>query len=218
MNHRERLLAAARDLVQQNGYSEVTARDLVAASGTNLASIGYHFGSKDALLQEAINSLFDEWNERLRQVAMADPDVAPTERVAASWRALLDEFPSHRELFVADIEATARASRSEPLRRRVAAHYDQARERFAETVRAALGAEGERQGIDARAVAAFLLAVGDGLMLQHLVDPDGAPSADDIATALGAALPLAFAAGREPASSYGPSASASRSDANSGDN
>lgn len=194
MNHRERLLAAARDLVQSQGYAGVTARDLVTASGTNLASIGYHFGSKEALLQEAIDSLFDEWNERLRQVAMSDPAATSVERVAASWRALLDEFPSHRALYLADIEATARASRSEPLRRKRADHYRQTREHFAGAVRAALGDKGERQGIDAHAVAAVLVAIGDGLMLQHLVDPDGAPSADAIISALGAALSLALAA------------------------
>ncbi|TDC54322.1 TetR family transcriptional regulator [Actinomadura sp. KC345] len=30
--------------------SHVTARDIAAASGAHLASIGYHFGSKDNLL------------------------------------------------------------------------------------------------------------------------------------------------------------------------
>ena len=194
MGHRESLLAAARDLVQDQGYANVTARDLVAASGTNLASIGYHFGSKDDLLQEAINGLLDEWNEHLRGIAMGDPDAAPTDRVAASWRALLSGLPARRALFTAELEATARAARSEPLRQRVAAHLEQTRELYAEAVTAALGEEGRKQGVDPRAVASFLIAVGDGLLLQHLIDPDGAPSADEIAAALGAALPIAFAA------------------------
>jgi hypothetical protein len=36
------------------GYARTTARDLAAESGANLASIGYHFGSKEALLNEAL--------------------------------------------------------------------------------------------------------------------------------------------------------------------
>jgi AcrR family transcriptional regulator len=36
------------------GYARTTARDIVAASGTNLASIGYHYGSTQALLNAAV--------------------------------------------------------------------------------------------------------------------------------------------------------------------
>ena len=46
MGHREQLLEAARRLLVERGSARITARDLVAESGTNLASIGYHFGSK----------------------------------------------------------------------------------------------------------------------------------------------------------------------------
>ncbi|NHW87893.1 helix-turn-helix transcriptional regulator, partial [Escherichia coli] len=46
MGHRERLLAGARNCLYERGYTRTTARDIVAASDTNLASIGYHFGSK----------------------------------------------------------------------------------------------------------------------------------------------------------------------------
>jgi hypothetical protein len=47
------------------------ARDLVAASGTNLASIGYHFGSKEALLQTALLEASAEWGDELEQVLAA---------------------------------------------------------------------------------------------------------------------------------------------------
>ena len=40
-------------LVQGGPGLGKTARDIVAASGANLASIGYHFGSKEALLSAA---------------------------------------------------------------------------------------------------------------------------------------------------------------------
>ena len=54
MGHREALLDGARRCLLERGYARTTARDLVAASGTNLASIGYHFGSKEALLNGAM--------------------------------------------------------------------------------------------------------------------------------------------------------------------
>ena len=49
-SHRDALLDAAKSLLRERDYGNITARDLVAASNTNLGSIGYHFGSKEALL------------------------------------------------------------------------------------------------------------------------------------------------------------------------
>src|SRR6266702_1376373 len=70
VGHREQLLAAARRLLEDKCYAHITARDLVAASGTNLASIGYHFGSKAALLNAAIEAAFTDWAEQLAAFVM----------------------------------------------------------------------------------------------------------------------------------------------------
>ncbi|MGW1160615.1 TetR/AcrR family transcriptional regulator [Streptomyces sp. NPDC002513] len=53
MGHREDLLEGAKRCLLEKGFARTTARDIVKASGTNLASIGYHYGSKDALLAQA---------------------------------------------------------------------------------------------------------------------------------------------------------------------
>ena len=49
MGHKEDLLDGAKRMLLERGYANTTARDIVAASKTNLASIGYHFGSKEQL-------------------------------------------------------------------------------------------------------------------------------------------------------------------------
>ena len=66
MGHKEDLLAGAKQCLREKGYANTTARDIVAASGTNLASIGYHFGSKDALMTQAIIEMIsrNQTNER----------------------------------------------------------------------------------------------------------------------------------------------------------
>ena len=69
MGHKEDLLAAARRCLVTRGYARTTARDLVAESGTNLASIGYHFDSKEALLTQALLDAFMEYTDKV--VAMA---------------------------------------------------------------------------------------------------------------------------------------------------
>ncbi|MEV7287599.1 TetR/AcrR family transcriptional regulator [Streptomyces sp. NPDC093252] len=60
MGHREDLLEGAKRCLLKKGFARTTARDIVKESGTNLASIGYHYGSKDALLAQAYLSLVGE--------------------------------------------------------------------------------------------------------------------------------------------------------------
>src|SRR5687767_6688051 len=54
ISHREDLIEGAIKCLRTKGYARTTARDIAAASGAGLASIGYHFGSKDALLAKAL--------------------------------------------------------------------------------------------------------------------------------------------------------------------
>jgi len=54
MGNREELLVGAKRCLREKGLSRTTARDLSAASGVSLAAIGYHFGSKEALLSQAM--------------------------------------------------------------------------------------------------------------------------------------------------------------------
>lgn len=59
MGHREDLLDGAKRCLLEKGFARTTARDIVKESGTNLASIGYHYGSKDALLAQAYVALLE---------------------------------------------------------------------------------------------------------------------------------------------------------------
>lgn len=53
---RESLLAAARSLIVQHGISGVSTRDIAAAAGANQALVYRYFGSKEALLVEAVQA------------------------------------------------------------------------------------------------------------------------------------------------------------------
>ncbi|GGY87192.1 TetR/AcrR family transcriptional regulator [Streptomyces poonensis] len=63
MGHREDLLEGAKRCLLEKGFARTTARDIVKASGTNLASIGYHYGSKDALLAQAYVAMVGELSQ-----------------------------------------------------------------------------------------------------------------------------------------------------------
>jgi AcrR family transcriptional regulator len=186
VGHREDLLAAARRCLEKRGYARTTARDLVADSGTNLASIGYHFGSKEALLNEALGESFQEWAERVRSLALAiEPSGDPTRVLAASWEAMLASFAEYRGLAVAFTEALAQAERQPALRTQLAAIYEQSRAAVATMISETIGVP---EGPQARALASFQIVMCDGLLVQWLLDPDAAPSGAELTEALRLAL------------------------------
>jgi len=54
MNVREQLLQAAARLYAESGYHGATTRRIASAAGVNEVTLFRHFGSKDALIREAI--------------------------------------------------------------------------------------------------------------------------------------------------------------------
>jgi AcrR family transcriptional regulator len=176
VGHREQLLLAARRLLEERGYAHITARDLVAASDTNLASIGYHFGSKAALLHAAIDAAFEEWSEQLASLVMADPEATPIQRGVATWVAVLESLPQRKPILRAFFEALAQSQRTPELRDQLAQHYRAARSRVATLVAQSLGDGSSAEDARCRAIATFVIAACDGLSVQWLLDPSDAPS------------------------------------------
>jgi AcrR family transcriptional regulator len=151
MGNREDLLAGAKRCLVERGWARTTVRDIAAAAGVNHAAIGYHFGSRDALLTQALVESVDELNDEL---ARRVPEGEPAQR----WQALIDSFTTHRALWVAQLEAVVQAERSAEVREHLARGQREAREGLGGSVQ---------------------LALLTGLMLQWLVDPDRAPSSAD---------------------------------------
>lgn len=158
------------------------ARDLVAASNTNLGSIGYHFGSKEALLNEAIGLTLEEWADAIIHATRAGAGAGPPSLMNL-LRTVLDEYDSIRPYYHAYIEALARSARSPELREQLAAHYNRQRDRVAGWLTDSL--DDTIDPDDARHLASMMIATVDGLLIQTFVDPDNAPTSDDLATATG---------------------------------
>lgn len=181
MGHRDDLLAGAKRCLYEKGYARTTARDIVAASGTNLASIGYHFGSKAALLTAALLDAWAELDEQLRAVTLPAGGVSSYDQVEAAFRQQIEQWRSHWPLVLAQVEALAQARHLPEVRERLAASYERARQAGAEYL---LSLAGDR--ISAHAARAFVshqIALTDGVMLQYLLDPERAPTAPDVVAA-----------------------------------
>ncbi len=184
--HRTKLLQAARKLLREREYGNISARDLVAASDTNLGSIGYHFGSKEALLNEAIGLAFEDWAQAIGAAIGGEPHAGLPALMASSLRAVLDEHESMRPYYLAFIEALARSARSPQLREQLAEHYRRQRERVAGWIAQASGATLSPQ--EARHLASMMLGTADGMLIQAFIDPEAMPSSRELASASGKAF------------------------------
>jgi AcrR family transcriptional regulator len=160
--HRDALLEGAIRCIHEKGYARTTARDVVAASGTNLGSIGYHYGSKEALLRAAIFESFRRW-------------YMPLIERAASLDEVLSGLEEHRWLLVAHLEALAEAPRDEELRQFIAACYADFRAALATRL-------GDGKGADERA--AWTIALVDGAIVQSLLGLNWHPDPDALQRAM----------------------------------
>jgi AcrR family transcriptional regulator len=167
--HREALLEGAISCIHEKGYARTTAREIVKASGTNLASIGYHYGSKKALLRAAIFESFRRWYMPLIEAIEARD-------LGDILRELLAGLEEHRWLLIAHLEAVAEAPRDEELRRFIAARYGD----FRDALAGRLGG-----GPDAEEQAARIMALLDGTIVQWLLGLEWQLEADALLRGIG---------------------------------
>jgi AcrR family transcriptional regulator len=191
------LLEAAKQLIRERGYAGTSVRDLAAASGTNLAAVNYHFGSRENLLNEAMLEFFKEWAGRSAEVDV-DPEAEPLKQLAERSRPMVDGIPAAQPAFVMALEAVLQARRSPELHRRLVEHYAMLR-RMATEGMAATKRGSELPPRFLEVVASYMIAVADGLQLQALLDPAAIPTADELAFFYESLAAAARAAG--PASS-----------------
>ncbi|MET7704398.1 helix-turn-helix domain-containing protein [Streptomyces sp. NPDC005485] len=183
MGHRDALLQGAKQCLAEKGYARTTARDIVAASGTNLASIGYHYGSKEALLNEALIQANIEWGEALKTaLARGERGVAAGDRTEALWTKVTELFGEHRGLWAANFEAITQAGHSLEVRAALARGMVEAQYGLGDFVPP--GTAQERDESLARAVGLFHQALITGVMAQWLIDPESAPTGRDLSLAL----------------------------------
>jgi AcrR family transcriptional regulator len=187
MGNREALLEGARKCLSEKGYARTTARDIAAASGVSLAAIGYHFGTTEALLNEAVFEGIGQWAEELGRLLaeQAGNDGTVLEKFEAVWTRVIQSFAAHRGVLAASYEIMVRAEEVPEVRRRLAAAMEGARIALAELF---TDVDAQAEPERARQVGSFYYAILSGLMTQWLVDPDNAPSGSDLATALGEVL------------------------------
>lgn len=171
MGNREDLLAGARRCLEEKGYLRTTVRDIATASKVSMAAIGYHFGSREALLNQALFAAMDEWAAGSGRLAGQGETAA--RRYADTWDRKIRDFGDMRWLWIANVEAFVHAQSSPELLAALAEGQRGSRRMVAAQL---LGVSEEVVAEeDVRALGSVHLALLTGVMVQHLTDREQTP-------------------------------------------
>ncbi|WP_250036925.1 TetR/AcrR family transcriptional regulator [Paractinoplanes maris] len=179
MGHREDLLAGAKRSLYDKGYARTTARDIVAVSGTNLGSIGYHYGSTEALMTAAMLGAMEDWGDELSRAFAEEPAGDDQDPVVAFWRRVIHSITTHRELWLASVEVMIQSEHNPHLRAQLAAGVQAGRRGMAALVTGT--PEDQLDEATVRTVGSAQMALMSGVVTQWLTDPATAPGPEDIA-------------------------------------
>lgn len=183
MGHREDLLEGAKRCLLEKGFVRTTARDIVKESGTNLGSIGYHYGSKDALLVEAYIALIEPLGTDFEGARTdADADEGVLERFARVWGNVIRSVPEMRPIWMMTLEVITQGERLAGIRELLIGAQ---KEGTAGLAALFTGIEESELPDDlVESEGRFYTTLLNGLMVQWLFDPESATTAEQLTEGL----------------------------------
>ncbi|OLT32577.1 TetR family transcriptional regulator [Actinomadura sp. CNU-125] len=189
MGNREDLLAGAKRCLREKGYDRTSVRDIATAAGVSTAAIGYHYGSREALLDQALFELLDEWGDSIGRALAPEPGDDPAAGFARMWDGLIEEFAAHPDLWVASVELFLQAQRNPAVRARLAEGVQGGWRGMAGILRST--PEDAVPDHAARTLGMAQTALMSGVMIQSLSDPENAPTSAEVLEGLRALAEIA---------------------------
>lgn len=166
----QRIVAAMRDSVARRGAAGATFDHVAREAGVSRGLLHYYFGTKERLLAEVVRQDCELRLATLEaQLAAADS----AEGVVDMLRVALEDYVTHEPDFVTVIfEFFSMARRNEEL----AGEFSELLRRTREHVASVLEAK-QAEGVlhlngDPVAVADLLFAIGDGVAMRMIAEPD----------------------------------------------
>jgi TetR/AcrR family transcriptional regulator, regulator of cefoperazone and chloramphenicol sensitivity len=103
---REKLLAVAGDVFIEKGFRDATVAEICARAEANISAVNYHFGSKEALYQEAWRHSFTESLTAYPMDGGVSKSAPAEERLRGQLTALIERIAdeNNKDFFIAQME------------------------------------------------------------------------------------------------------------------
>jgi AcrR family transcriptional regulator len=168
---RAHILQSAMELFSKNGYDATGVAEICRAAGVSKGAFYHHFPSKQAVFQALLEAWLTNLDRRMTELLESAPDV-PTGllRLAAVTGPVFRDASGQLPMF---LEFWTQSSRDPALWQTAIAPYHNFQSMFASAIEKGI-VEGSLRPVDARATAQAFMAVAIGVILQGVMDPDGA--------------------------------------------
>jgi len=163
-SNRDALLEGTIRCLERLPAERITAREIATESGANLASIVYHYGSKEELVTEGVIAGLDRWLEEIAAGLAEVGARTPRARFRRAAEAIERTRRRHSGLAGNFLAALARAQHDDRVREMLADGFRHTRP----AVAAVLGLGADEAGEDAAGLVHSLFV---GLLFQSLLDP-----------------------------------------------
>jgi AcrR family transcriptional regulator len=170
---RAALVRSASRLICELGMHGASIDRIAADAGYTKGAFYVHFASKEDMFLTLLDEHFATEVARLDAVLVGAGDPAQEARQAAEgFLVRIDSEPEWRGLYR---ELAGHAARNEPFRLQFAARQSDLRERMAEVFERWASDLGVTPVLPARDVAAMVMFMADGFLLNRTIEPDLGP-------------------------------------------
>jgi AcrR family transcriptional regulator len=166
---REQILEAARFVLIRDGYENITTRRIAKEANINVATLHYHFKTKEALLSEVVSYVMQRAEEQLRTAIAPAANAIEALELAFQevWKTAL-ERPG-----VVRYDLAVRGLRDTEARKDANALYSLLRRMVEEILERHCASGGTlAEGITAPELAFYVVGAVDGIVLQHTLTGD----------------------------------------------
>jgi AcrR family transcriptional regulator len=170
---RAELMDSARRLFLRRGFHAASLELVAEEAGFTIGAVYSRFGSKADLFLAILDERIDQLVVEVAEVAAdAQPVAAHAELLAGRRMALLER---EREWFPLVVEFWSHAARDERLRREFGARHERLVAAYAGLIEADYTRLGLALPLAPEVLARAVVAMGNGVALERLADPDRVP-------------------------------------------
>jgi len=175
---RARLLDAAATVFARKGFAGASLDDVADEAGLTKGAVYSNFTSKENLIEELLEERLSQDMNEIGEIT--DRRAAPGREPEIAGALLMSALDRNREFYLLDFEYQLYLARHPELVKRNSERFERNVALMADIMQRRADAEGRTLPMPAKDLTKAMFALGAGIDLQRLVDPDRIP--DDLFT------------------------------------